>query len=159
MAHFFIPIYWLYILTAYIRVYKSFFFFFFCKHFDVVTWSGCLFSCNLWSLYLVVHFLSMWLRGIIAITSSNDDSASPWKIPLWIFTKVKFFPHRIFRISFSSTDSGFGHITLISMVKFESLAQFPMYHHSHSIFPSLVLVLCQFVTFAYVIDRFISVVT
>ena len=37
----------------------------------------------------------MWLSGIIAITNSNDDSASPWKISLWIFTSVKLFPSAV----------------------------------------------------------------
>ena len=40
---------------------------------------------------IAVHFLSMWLSGIITITNSNGDSISPWKIPLWIFTSVKLF--------------------------------------------------------------------
>ena len=43
-----------------------------------------------WNLYPPVHFLCMWLSGTIAI--SNSDSASPCKIPHWIFTSVKCFP-------------------------------------------------------------------
>ena len=39
-----------------------------------------------------VHFLSMWLGGIIAIINSNGDSVSPWIIPLWIFVSAKLFP-------------------------------------------------------------------
>ena len=31
----------------------------------------------------------MWLSGIITISNSNDDSASLWKIPHWIFTSAK----------------------------------------------------------------------
>ena len=38
-----------------------------------------------------VYFLRVWLNGIIAIRNSNDDSTSPWKMPLWIFTADKFF--------------------------------------------------------------------
>ena len=30
----------------------------------------------------------MWLSGIIAIKNSNRDNASPWNIPLWIFTSA-----------------------------------------------------------------------
>ena len=47
--------------------------------------------CDLWSLYRPVHFRNMWLSGIIAITNSNGDSASPWKIPLWIFPSAQLF--------------------------------------------------------------------
>ena len=39
-----------------------------------------------------MHFLIKWLTGIIAITNSKGDSASPWKIPLWIITLVKPSP-------------------------------------------------------------------
>ena len=38
------------------------------------------------SMHPPMHFLSMWLRGIIEITNSNGDCASTRKIPLWIFT-------------------------------------------------------------------------
>ena len=38
-----------------------------------------------------VHFLSIWLGGIIAITNSNSDRAFPRKIALWIFSSVKLF--------------------------------------------------------------------
>ena len=48
--------------------------------------------CDLLSFYPSVHFLGMWLNGIIAITNSNGFSASPWNIPLWIFTSAKLFP-------------------------------------------------------------------
>ena len=41
-----------------------------------------IFSYDLLSLYPPVHFLRMWLIDIIAITNSNDNSASPWNIPL-----------------------------------------------------------------------------
>ena len=34
----------------------------------------------------------MWLSGIIMITNSNGDSASPWKISLRILTLTKPFP-------------------------------------------------------------------
>ena len=38
---------------------------------------------------------STWLSGIIAITNTNSDSASPWKIPLRIFTTAKLFPSAV----------------------------------------------------------------
>ena len=38
-----------------------------------------------------MHFLSMELSDIIAITNSNDESASPGKIPPWIFASAKVF--------------------------------------------------------------------
>ena len=65
------------------------------------------FSCDLWSLYLSVHFVSIWLSEI-AITNSNGDSAYLWKIPLWIFTSVKLFPSAlqfstIFSINFMNS--------------------------------------------------------
>ena len=51
-----------------------------------------IFSCDLLSLYPAVHFLSMWISGIMAIMNIRGDSASPWKIPLWIFVSAKLFP-------------------------------------------------------------------
>ena len=51
-----------------------------------------IFSCDLLSLYPAVHFLSMWFSAIMAIMNSNGCSASPWKIPLWIFVSAKPFP-------------------------------------------------------------------
>ena len=39
-----------------------------------------------------MHFLNMWFSGIIAITNSNDDSASSRKIPLRIFISAQLFP-------------------------------------------------------------------
>ena len=44
----------------------------------------------------------MWFSGIIAITNSNGDSATPWKIPLWIFTSAQRFPPAV------SSTSDFG---------------------------------------------------
>ena len=41
-----------------------------------------IFSCDILSLYPAVHFLSMWLSGIMAIMNSNGDSTSPWNTPL-----------------------------------------------------------------------------
>ena len=49
-----------------------------------------IFLCDLLNLYPAVHFLSMWLRGIEAIMNSKGDSASPWKISLWIFFPEAF---------------------------------------------------------------------
>ena len=42
-----------------------------------------------------MHFLSMLLSGIIAITISNSDSASPWNIPPRIFISAKIFPQAV----------------------------------------------------------------
>ena len=84
---------WLYIPTVCIRVSISFFFFFFANTLMssmYINW--LIFSCDLLSLYPAVHFLSMWLCGIMAIMNSNSDSASPRKIPLWIFVTAKLFP-------------------------------------------------------------------
>ena len=47
--------------------------------------------CDLLSLYLAVHFLSVWLNGVITIINNNGDSASPWNIALWIFASAKLF--------------------------------------------------------------------
>ena len=47
------------------------------------------FSSDLLSLCPTVHFLSMWLSGVMAIMNSNGDRASPWKIPQWIFVSAK----------------------------------------------------------------------
>ena len=44
------------------------------------------------AIYWVCTRLTMWLIGIMAITNSNGDSASPWNMPLWIFTSAKLFP-------------------------------------------------------------------
>ena len=51
-----------------------------------------IYSCDVLSLYLAVHFLRMWLSNIMAITNCNGDSASPWNMPLWIFTSAKLCP-------------------------------------------------------------------
>ena len=78
-----IPMYSLYILTACISFQ---FFFVFGKQFVVVTFFRWLiFYCDLLSLYPSVHFLSIWLSGIIYSTHSSGESASPWNVSLWIF--------------------------------------------------------------------------
>ena len=51
-----------------------------------------IFSCDLLSLYPAAHFLRMWLSGLMAITNSNGDCASPWNMRLCIFTSAKLFP-------------------------------------------------------------------
>ena len=51
-----------------------------------------IFSCDLLSLYPAVHFLSKWFSGIMGITYSKGERASPWKIPLWIFASAKLLP-------------------------------------------------------------------
>ena len=53
------------------------------------------FSCDLLSLYSAVHFLRMWLSGIMAITKNNSDSGYPWNMPLWIFTSAKLSPFAV----------------------------------------------------------------
>ena len=86
-----IPVSRQYIPTACIRVSYSFSFLANCLISTMyIRWF--VFSCNLWSFYPPLHFLSIWLSGIITITNSNGDSASSWKTPLWIFTSVKLFP-------------------------------------------------------------------
>ena len=88
MAHFSmpnsIPMSWLYILTACLRVSSSFsFFFFFAKCLMLsmyIRW--LIFSCYLLSFYSAVHFLSMWLSGFMAIMNSKGHSPSHWKIPI-----------------------------------------------------------------------------
>ena len=50
------------------------------------------------SLYRTVHLLSKWLRGIFAITYSNDDSTPPWNVPHWIFSSAKVFSTQRFFI-------------------------------------------------------------
>ena len=78
-----------YILTACIKVFNSFSFF--AKSLmPPMQIRLSIFSCNLLSLYPPIHFLSVWLSGIIAITSS--DSASPWNMRLWIFASAKLHP-------------------------------------------------------------------
>ena len=86
-----IPMTWLYILTACMRVSSSFSFFANSLMSSIyIRW--LIFSCDLLSLYPAVHFLSIWLSGIMAIMNSKDDRASPWKIPLWIFASANLLP-------------------------------------------------------------------
>ena len=48
----------------------------------------------------------------------------------------------------------------VSMVKFLTLAQFPLDHLSHPLMPNLVSLFYQFIAFTYyVINRFISITT
>ena len=85
-----IPMSWLHILTICIRV--SIFFSIFANilmSLMYIRWF--IFSCNLLSLYPAVHFLSMCLRSIMVIMNFKGDSASPWKIPLWILFQPIFF--------------------------------------------------------------------
>ena len=83
--------FWLYIPTVCIRVSSSFSFF---AHglMSSLYIRLLIFSCDLLSLYPAVHFLSMWLSGNVATMNSKGESASPWKIPLWIFVSAKLSP-------------------------------------------------------------------
>ena len=81
-----IPMSWLNILTASIRVSNSFSFLANSLISMYIRW--VIFSCYLLSLYPLVHFRSMWLSGVSAVTNNNGDSASPWNITLWIFAKL-----------------------------------------------------------------------
>ena len=54
-----------------------------------------IFSRDLLSLYPAVYFLNMWFSGIMAVMNSKRDSASPWKIPLWIFVSAKLLPRAV----------------------------------------------------------------
>ena len=88
------PMSWLYILIMCIRVSSSFSFFVNSLMSSMYI-RGLTFSCDLLTLYPAVHFLSMWFSGIMAIMNSRGDSASPWKIHLWIFVSAKHFPPAI----------------------------------------------------------------
>ena len=95
MAHFpmpnSIPISWQYILTVFTRVSNSFLFLANSLISSMyIKW--LIFSCYLLSLYVSVHFLRICLKGLMAITNSNGDSASPWNTPLCIFTFANLFP-------------------------------------------------------------------
>ena len=86
-----IPMSWLYILTACMRVSSSF------SYLENSLMSSMyikwlIFSCDLLSLYPAVHFLSMWLSGFIVILNSNGDIASSSKLPLSIFASAKHLP-------------------------------------------------------------------
>ena len=86
-----IPMSRLYILTVCIRVSSSFSFFANSLMSSMyIKWLT--FSCDLLSSYLAVHFLSLWLSGIMAIMNSKGDRASPWKTPLWIFASGNLLP-------------------------------------------------------------------
>ena len=86
-----IPMSWLYILSACLRISSSFSFFANNLMSSMyIRW--LIFSCDLLSLYPAVHFLSMWLSGMMAVMNIKGDSASPWKIPLWIFVSTKLLP-------------------------------------------------------------------
>ena len=92
MSHVFmtnsLPISWLYILTACIRVSSSFSYFANSLTSSLyIRW--LFFYCVLLSLYPAVRFLSMWISGIMAIMNGNGGRESPGKIPLWIFLSAK----------------------------------------------------------------------
>ena len=79
---------WLYILTSCFQIFS-------CIKNSLTSsmyMRWLIFSCNLLSLYLAVHFPIMWLSGIVAIGISNGDSSSPWNIPLWTLGSVKLLP-------------------------------------------------------------------
>ena len=95
IAHFsvpnYIPISWLYILTACIRVSSSFSFFANSLMSSMyIRW--LVVSGDLLILYPTVHFLSMWLSDIMAFIKSNGDCASLWNIFLWNFASAKLLP-------------------------------------------------------------------
>ena len=80
-----------YVLTVYsecIRVFSSFSFSANSLMSSIyIRW--LIFSCDLFRLYPAVHFLTMWLSGIMAIMDSKGDRAALCKIPIWIFTSTK----------------------------------------------------------------------
>ena len=88
------PMSWLYILFTCIRVSSSFSFYanslMSSMYIRYIRWLTP--TCDLLSLYPAAHFLSMWLSGIMAIMICKSASASPWKIPLWIFASAKLLP-------------------------------------------------------------------
>ena len=79
-------------LTACMRVFPVLFHIFANNLMSSMYIRWLIFSCDLLSLYPVAHFLSMWFSGIMAIMNSKDDSASPWKMPLWIFVSAMLLP-------------------------------------------------------------------
>ena len=82
---------WLHILNVCIRVFISFSFMANSLMSSLyIRW--LILSCDFLSLYPAVHFLSMWLSGIIRIINSIGDSVSPWNISLWNFASTKLFP-------------------------------------------------------------------
>ena len=69
-----IPMSWLYILTACMRVFSSISFF--ANNLMSSMYIGWLiFSCDLLSLYTSAHFLNMLFSGIMTIMNSKGDSA------------------------------------------------------------------------------------
>ena len=52
--------------------------------------------CDSWYVYPPVNFQSIWFSGVIAIINSKGDSASYWKITLWIFISVNLFPPAVY---------------------------------------------------------------
>ena len=87
----FIPKSSLYILTASIKVFNAFSFLSNSLMSSIyIRW--LIFSYDSWSLYSPVHFLKMWISGIIAITNNNGNSTFPCKTTFWIFTSSKLFP-------------------------------------------------------------------
>ena len=116
----------MYMLAACFRVSRLFFFIFANNLIPSMYNGWFIFSYDLLSLYPLVHFLSMGLSGIIAITKSNGDSATLWKILLWIFTSIKLFPLAI------SSNLQFSIVFLIdfmtSVYLFHILSQSIIYH-------------------------------
>ena len=83
-----------YILTLYSHsVHKNFKFFYTFAYslMSSIYIRWLVFPCDLLSLSSAVHFLSIWLNGIMEIINSKSDRTS-WNIPLWIFTLPKPFP-------------------------------------------------------------------
>ena len=62
------------------------------------------------------------MSGIIAIITSNGESASPWKMPCWIFTSAK-----VFLLTVNSTVQFF----MVSMMNFMTLSDI-LYIFRHS---------------------------
>ena len=93
-------------------------------------------------IYLSIYFLLLSLWS--AETTKSSDRA-------WLISEN--VTHLIFLDRF-----WFVHILFVSMVKFESLALFPVDHLSHPVMPSLVFLFWQFAKFLHnVINRFIFV--
>ena len=89
---FFFSKFYSYILDVYsFCLYQSlqFYFFFFANSLMSSMFIQWLIFYNSVNLYTIVHFLSIYLCRIIAIT--NGDSTSRWKMSLRIFTSAKIF--------------------------------------------------------------------
>ena len=79
----------------------------------------------------------MWLSGIIAITNSVGDSASPRDIPLLIFASAKLFSPAV-----NSTVQIFMVFSINYMIRFDNL----------SILRQFIIQICRIMTYLFVVN-------